>query len=306
MRLVIPGKDQSEVVISGRKNLAIRYRVRFCNVVLLLIAFISLQGCFSRGVQQQPSATVDSSGGGYYGGDRPPSSVPENLDDIPDAVVTAEPRSRTGNNPYEALGKKYYPMQEAAGFTQVGMASWYGKKFHGRRTSSGEPYDMFAMTAAHPVLPLPSYVEVENLSNGKKVVVKVNDRGPFLHNRIIDLSYAAAHQLRIVQQGTGRVRIRVLTPGNTQTIASTNVLNDRYQIQVGAYNEWQNASNVRELLRLAGYPLIPVEEGELLSSGLPYRVLVGPIPDINAANQWQQKLKGMLGHDVSIMSLRLP
>ena len=275
-------------------------------IIILLAVVFALQGCFSRTVPQSAPQTSDSTGGGYYGGDRPPSSIPKNLDAIPDAVVRAEPRSKTGNNPYEALGKRYVPMRDARGFTQTGMASWYGKKFHGRRTSSGEPYDMFAMTAAHPVLPLPSYVEVENLNNGKKVVVKVNDRGPFLHNRIIDLSYAAAHRLDIVNQGTGRVYIRVLTPPNSQSAISTSITSDLYQIQVGAYNEWQNASNTRQLLQLAGFPLIPVEEGELLALGLPYRVVVGPVADINSANQWQQRLKSMLGHDVSIKPLRLP
>ena len=156
-----------------------------------------------------------ASSGGYYGGDGPPVRT-ANLDKIADAVPRREPRSRYGNNPYkvsiEGRNQYYTPMKSARGFKQRGVASWYGRKFHGRRTSSGEIYDMFKMTAAHPTLPLPTYVRVTNLDTGKRVTVKVNDRGPFLHGRIIDLSYAAAHKLGIARKGTGRVRIEAITP----------------------------------------------------------------------------------------------
>ncbi len=153
----------------------------------------------------------NKSGGGYYGGDSPPTRTMD-YDKIPDAVPRREPRSRYGNNPYKALGKRYRPMKSAKGFRQKGIASWYGKKFHGRRTSSGETYDMFKMTAAHPTLPLPTYVSVTNLDTKKKIIVKVNDRGPFLHGRIIDLSYAAAQKLGIARKGTGRVLINAIVP----------------------------------------------------------------------------------------------
>ncbi|MQM36214.1 Endolytic peptidoglycan transglycosylase RlpA [wastewater metagenome] len=133
---------------------------------------------------------------------------------LPDATPKEVPRSRYGNpDSYEVLGRRYHVMSDASGFRQRGIASWYGKKFHGRRTSSGEPYDMYAMTAAHKTLPLPSWVEVTNLDNGRKAVVKVNDRGPFAKGRIIDLSYAAATKLGVVSTGTAPVSIRVVGPG---------------------------------------------------------------------------------------------
>lgn len=147
--------------------------------------------------------------------DRPPTNPRDvNLDTISDAVPVIEPLARYGNMAqYEAMGRTYRTLSTSAGYQDEGMASWYGEEFHGRRTSSGEPYDMYAMTAAHPTLPLPSYVEVVNLDNGRRVVVRVNDRGPFHADRIIDVSYAAAHRLGMIGRGTARVRIRALQPG---------------------------------------------------------------------------------------------
>ncbi len=174
------------------------------NLMIVAVTGLTLTSC---GGVRQP----DSSGGGYYGGDGPPVQSVD-LDKIPNAVPRREPRSRYGNHTYKVFGKRYVPMKSAKGFRQKGIASWYGKKFHGRRTSSGETYDMFKMTAAHPTLPLPTYVRVTNLDTKKQIIVKVNDRGPFLHGRIIDLSYAAAHKLGIARKGTGRVHILALTP----------------------------------------------------------------------------------------------
>ncbi len=139
---------------------------------------------------------------------------PADVSSIPDAIPKSETRSKYGNpKSYVVLGKRYYVMNDNRGFSQQGIASWYGKKFHGKRTSSGESYDMYAMTAAHKTLILPAYIEVTNLRNGKKVVVKVNDRGPFHENRIIDLSYAAATKLNVVAKGTALVKIRVVQTG---------------------------------------------------------------------------------------------
>ena len=137
----------------------------------------------------------------------PPRELP------PDAVPRVEPRSKYGNQiSYVVFGKRYHTLANSQGFTERGIASWYGKKFHGRRTSSGETYDMYAMTAAHTQLPLPTYVQVTNLKNGKQVVVRVNDRGPFHQNRVIDLSFAAATKLGIVKDGTGLVELQALDP----------------------------------------------------------------------------------------------
>ncbi|WP_083916855.1 septal ring lytic transglycosylase RlpA family protein [Thioalkalivibrio sp. ALJ24] len=144
-----------------------------------------------------------------------PDEVPRDLALLPDAEPTDEPPSRYGNPPeYEVFGQRYVTLSSADGFEEEGVASWYGTKFHGRRTSSGEPYDMYAMTAAHKKLPLPSFVEVEHLENGNRVVVRVNDRGPFVDDRIIDLSYAAAHRLGMTDEGVAPVRIRAVGPGD--------------------------------------------------------------------------------------------
>ena len=144
-----------------------------------------------------------------------------NVSDIQNAVPKHEPRSRYGNSSsYEVRGKTYYVLPHAQGYRARGLASWYGTKFHGRRTSSGEPYDMLAMTAAHKTLPLPSYVRVLNLKNRREIIVKINDRGPFRSNRIIDLSYVAARKLGITKHGTAPVEISVVTPGYKQITMS--------------------------------------------------------------------------------------
>jgi len=170
-----------------------------------------------------PPASGDSSdgsrsgdsGGGYYQNDGPPDDENIDLGSIPDAVPKDEPPSRYGNpDSYSALGQTYYVMPSAAGFTQTGLASWYGRQFHGRRTSSGEPYNMYKMTAAHKRLPVPSYVRVTNRDNNKQVIVRVNDRGPFHDGRIIDLSYVAARRLGIVAHGSAPVRIETVTPAS--------------------------------------------------------------------------------------------
>lgn len=146
--------------------------------------------------------------------DRPPSDPPPvDLDAIPDAEPRQEPRARSGNpREYEVMGRRYRTLQRSTGYDEEGVASWYGEEFHGRPTSSGEPYDMYAMSAAHRTLPLPTYVEVTNLDNGRRVVVRVNDRGPFHDDRLIDLSYAAAYRLRMIGTGTARVRVRAVGP----------------------------------------------------------------------------------------------
>src|SRR5688572_6241921 len=148
--------------------------------------------------------------GGYYKDDGPGERAPGN---VPDAVPRAEPLHKFANRPYKALGKEYVPMTALQPFRQRGMASWYGKRYHGQKTSSGELYDMYAMSAAHPTLPIPSYARVTNVANGRSVVVRINDRGPFLHGRVIDLSYAAAHKLGYIQAGAAQVEVEAVLPG---------------------------------------------------------------------------------------------
>ncbi|GHT90592.1 lipoprotein [Betaproteobacteria bacterium] len=153
-------------------------------------------------------------GGGYYKDDGPGAEIPANLDSIPDAVPRAEPLSNAANRPYTVLGKSYVPQTRIKPFRQEGVASWYGKKFHGQKTSNGETYDMFGMTAAHTTLPLPSYARITNPANGRSVVVRVNDRGPFHAGRIIDLSYTAAHKLGYIDNGSSKVIVETILPGS--------------------------------------------------------------------------------------------
>ncbi|WP_368564424.1 septal ring lytic transglycosylase RlpA family protein [Pseudoxanthomonas sp. UTMC 1351] len=174
--------------------------------------------------QEDPSKRGDYKAGGLYApgvSDTTPDYVPD-VDCITEPAVTNEPRSPVGNrSPYTVLGKQYRVMDRVDGYVERGTASYYGAKFHGRRTSNQEVYDMYAFTAAHKSLPLPSFARVTNLDNGRSVVVRVNDRGPFHEGRVIDLSYAAAVKLGITQRGTGRVEVRALKPGDTGTLTAS-------------------------------------------------------------------------------------
>lgn len=166
---------------------------------------------------------IQKHGGGYYKDDGPGDDIPDNLDDIPDAQPRSEPLHRFANRPYNVLGKSYIPDTSLKHFRQSGIASWYGKKFHGQKTSIGEPYDMFSMTAAHPTLAIPSYVRVTNVSSGKSVVVRVTDRGPFHADRIIDLSYAAAHRLGYINNGSTPVEVEAVFPDDATTLTYAQV-----------------------------------------------------------------------------------
>lgn len=167
----------------------------------------------TRKAPPKAAAYVLKKGGGFYKDDGPGDNPPEDMEAIPDAVPQWEPLHRFANNPYSVLGKDYVPMKDAASYKVRGIASWYGRKFHGQKTSSGEPYDMYGMTAAHTTLPIPSYVRVSNPANGRVVVLRVNDRGPFHGDRIIDLSYTAAWKLGLTGNGSGLVEVESLRPG---------------------------------------------------------------------------------------------
>ena len=186
-------------------------------ILALSIVLVTLAGCGTAPTKtsQNEEAPVipPFKGGGYYKDDGPGANPPADLAGIPDAVPRPEAPLRGANRPYTVMGRDYAPMTDGRGFRQEGRASWYGRRFHGKPTSSGEPYDMYAMTAAHPTLPLPSYARVTSVATGKSVVVRVNDRGPFLHGRVIDLSYAAAHRLGIAQRGSGEVIVESVLPG---------------------------------------------------------------------------------------------
>lgn len=247
--------------------------------------------------------------GGVTEKDSAPSKVPD-VSQIPDAVPKVEPRSKYGNpRQYEVFGKNYYTMASAEGYREKGIASWYGTKFHGRRTSSGEIYDMYAMTAAHKTLPLPSYVEVTNLENGRKVVVKVNDRGPFHDNRLIDLSYSAATKLGIVDQGTGLVEVRVITPGKTQkTVATTESVTPPGKsagsaamfLQVGAFSTRNRAEQVKTRLQqdiADSVTIVPLPKPQ----GTLYRVRVGPLASVSDGDSLAARLVGLGFRDSHIV-----
>lgn len=205
----------------------------------------------------------------------------------PGAVPRAEPKSRLGNpRSYVANGRQYYTLPSAQGFVERGIASWYGPKFHGRRTSSGETYDMHKMTAAHRTLPLPTYVSVRNLVTGKEIVVRVNDRGPFHGDRIIDLSYAAATTLGIARQGTGPVEVRALVSGTpVRPVATSRPFEPaRLFVQAGAFQAASNASKLRT--RLADVSGLPVRVRRAMSDGrVLYRVWLGPLSSVREADE---------------------
>ena len=179
-------------------------------ILTLLLAF-AVAACSSTGGRKK---------GGYYKDDGPDANPPSNLDQIPDAVPKIEPYASGANRPYVVFGQRYVPDTSGQPYKKRGIASWYGKKFHGNSTSIGETYDMYAMTAAHTTLPLPSYARVTSMVNGKTVVVRVNDRGPFHSDRIMDLSYAAAHKLGIVGPGSGQVVVEAIPPDEIRRLAS--------------------------------------------------------------------------------------
>jgi rare lipoprotein A len=183
----------------------LKHTVIRASFVALTILFA---GCASKQVAEPPSTPS----GGYYKDDGPAAATPSDVDKVPDAEPRDEPLHRFANRPYNVFGVDYTPMTQRAALTQRGVASWYGRKFHGQKTAIGETYDMFAMSAAHPTAPLPSYAQVTNPRNGKTVVVRINDRGPFLNGRIVDLSYAAASRIGIVQVGSGEVTLDLLLP----------------------------------------------------------------------------------------------
>ncbi len=176
------------------------------------VAVDGKKGPFSKTPTKKPTAILKK-GGGFYKDDGPADDIPDGLDDILDAEPKWEPLHKPATKPYVVLGKEYIPNTAVKPYKTRGIASWYGKKFHGQKTSIGEPYDMFAMTAAHPTLALPSYVRVTGVQSGKTVIVRITDRGPFHADRVIDLSYTAAYKLGLINGGSGMVEVEAIIPG---------------------------------------------------------------------------------------------
>lgn len=264
--------------------------------------------------------------GGYGGGEQESAEPPRQIDEraVRNAVPKPEPLSRYGNpESYEVFGERYFVMTDAHGYVERGIASWYGPDFHGKRASSGEPYDMYQMTAAHKTLPIPCYVLVTNLQNGRQAILKVNDRGPFKDNRIIDLSYIAARKLGIWQQGTGLVEVRVIDEGHPivppgralvrrppparepepqvaerpaapvprveqapaapMPVAASGASVPPYYLQIGAFAERSNAEGLRARVR----PQVPNVEVSPAESGgqAVYRVQVGPFTTVESSDR---------------------
>ena len=183
-----------------------------CGTATKDVAVDGKKGPISKTPTRKPTAVLKR-GGGFYKDDGPADDIPDGLDDIPDARPKWEPLHKPATRPYVVLGKEYVPNTAVKSYRTRGIASWYGKKFHGQKTSIGEPYDMFAMTAAHPTLPMPVMVQVTNLENGRSIKVRINDRGPFVKGRVIDLSKAAARALGLHALGHDAVVLREVSAG---------------------------------------------------------------------------------------------
>lgn len=294
--------------------------------MLACIVALALAGCATTpGKDQQqgaapvvdavsgPSGKTAPSGGGYLPGDGPGNETVD-LNSIPDAVPKAEPLHRYANRPYSALGKTYTPLTETGRYKERGSASWYGKKFHGQRTSIGETYDMYGMTAAHPTLPIPSYARVTNVATGKSVIVRVNDRGPFLHARIMDLSYVAAAKLGYINSGSAEVEVEsIRVDGNapvtaavetaaltvealnpsTMPVETTGAATGQVFLQLGAFRSPQGAESflarMRSELGEGSKPLRLVEKEGLT------RVHLGPYSSAEEARNVASGLESRLG-----------
>ncbi|MBV6422785.1 MAG: Endolytic peptidoglycan transglycosylase RlpA [Steroidobacteraceae bacterium] len=240
---------------------------------------LAIAGCGTSPPKPGPAATAAPA---------PTPPPPRDIASIPDAVPRIEPRSLRGNPPfYEVFGKRYTVLPTAEGYVERGVASWYGPGFHAALTSTGEPYDMYAMTAAHKTLPLPCYARVTNLANGRSVVVRVNDRGPFVGGRIIDLSYTAASKLDMLRDGTAFVEVAVLTPGTAAAIvppplapAPLEAVAPRsLYVQVGAFADAGNARRLADRLRAAGLGQVFVQPTVGGDRTL-HRVRIGPVGSV--------------------------
>jgi len=228
------------------------------------------------------------------------SPQPRDVNSIPEAVPRSEPRSARGNPPfYEVLGRRYFVLASSQDYVERGVASWYGPGFHEATTSNGERYDMYAMTAAHKTLPLPSYVRVTNLRNGRSVVVRVNDRGPFKDDRIIDLSYTAAQKLEMVKDGTTFVEVRSLSTSDAATVSTEppavpnpDAAADTLFVQAGAFSSQDNATRLVQQLRAQGLSQSFVRQDQLDGKIL-YLVRVGPIPNVREFDRVIGQLKSL-------------
>ena len=294
---------------------------------LLLVAAAGLAACSSVPKQEPPPTAKPVPSAKYYKDDGPGNNAPANFDAIPDAVPRAEALHRFANRPYMVFGREYVPANSLRPYKERGIASWYGRKFHGEKTSMGETYDMYGMTAAHPTLPLPSYARVTNVATGASVVVRVNDRGPFLHDRVIDLSFAAASKLGIAQKGSGEVDVEAIIPKETVLVAAAAPLppvarapvvappsgtpavegaaavpvaagEGGFVVQMGAFGNYAHAQSFVAHLANQIAP-VGVEAKVRQVNGL-FRVFVGPYPTRDEAKRMADRLRDALGLPLTI------
>ncbi|HEY6824409.1 MAG TPA: septal ring lytic transglycosylase RlpA family protein [Steroidobacteraceae bacterium] len=263
-----------------------RFAGRAYALAAVASALLVLSACSITAQRPPPAAS--------HAGPPAAPAPPPAVDALPDAVPRAEPRSAHGNPPfYEVLGRRYYVLTTADGYLERGVASWYGPTFHGGNTSSGEPYDMYAMTAAHKTLPLPCYARVTNLRNGRSVVVRINDRGPFAANRLIDLSYSAAMKLDMVRDGTTLVEVRALTATVPDVLTRSSAQPPpALYVQAGAFADQQHAQRLLARLQAAGlgraFIALPLQNGAHL-----YRVRLGPVESVAQFDELTARLAAL-------------
>lgn len=272
-------------------------------------------------IAQKPAAPergVTKLGGGYYKDDGPGDNPPPNLDAVPDAVPRLEPLHRFANRPYVALGQSYTPDTELRSYKEIGTASWYGRRYHGQRTSSGETYDMYGMTAAHRTLPIPSYARVTNVANKRSVVVRINDRGPFHNDRVIDVSYTAAYKLGMLQGGSTQVEVEAIDPRGavaTARLAEQPKLaeapltappavapaaeNGGIYVQLGAFGAQENAEQFRGKLKLELAQL--ADKLQVMPVGRLFKVRAGPYSGQAEASQAAAEIRRALNIDAVII-----
>jgi rare lipoprotein A len=304
----LPGKSKMTAVVRA-------------GVLCFAGATLILSGCSSVAPRPErteraatpPVASKPAKGGGYYLDDGPGDNPPANLDAIPDAEPRPEPLHRFANRPYTVLGQSFTPATRLGPYRVRGIASWYGRRYHGQKTAIGEIYDMYAMSAAHPTLPIPSFARVTNTGNGKSVIVRVNDRGPFHSGRLIDLSYTAAYKLGVLNGGTNQVEVESIDPANDQLAAAklqpqplqatplaapataeriaatpdttppVSGSDGNIFLQLGAFSSRDNAENFSNRMKLALGPM--VEKLHIADGGGLFRVRLGPYANRNEAGQ---------------------
>jgi len=279
---------------------------------------IDRQGPLSTQKPAAPERSVTKFGGGYYKDDGPGDNPPTNLDAIPDAVPRLEPLHRFANRPYVALGQAYTPDTELRSYKEVGTASWYGRRYHGQRTSSGESYDMYGMTAAHRTLPIPSYARVTNVASKRSVVVRINDRGPFHSDRVIDVSYTAAYKLGMLQGGSTQVEVEAIDPRGQSAVVSPATLprqpeplaaaaaltpaaqNGGIYVQLGAFGVQENAEQFRGRLKLELAQL--ADKLQVASVDGMFKVRTGPYSSQAEASQAAAEIRKALNINAMVIS----